>query len=91
MLLGSQWMRMGKTQKLQSHFKEFRSLAWEAANERACELGWVRNFGELHKVVRRTGMWASYKRGERHPAQYRGHGSKCHNSGSAQLVRRLCS
>jgi len=48
LLLGSQWMRMRKTQKLQSHFKEFRSLAWEAANERACELGWVRSCGELH-------------------------------------------
>jgi len=27
-------------------FKEFRNLAWEAANERARELGWVRSCGQ---------------------------------------------
>ena len=36
-------------------FKEFRTLAWEAANERARELGWVRSCDELHEAVRRAG------------------------------------
>ena len=36
-------------------FKEFRTLAWEAANERARELGWVRSCEELHEAVRRAG------------------------------------
>ena len=30
-------------------FKEFRTLAWEAANERARELGWVRSCDELQE------------------------------------------
>jgi hypothetical protein len=36
-------------------FKEFRALAWEAANERARELGWVRSCDELHEAVRHAG------------------------------------
>ena len=36
-------------------FKEFRTLAWEAANERARELGWVRSCNELHEAVKRAG------------------------------------
>ena len=30
---------------------EFRTLAWAAANEEARQLGWIRSFDELHKVV----------------------------------------
>jgi hypothetical protein len=36
-------------------FKEFRTLAWEAANEMGRELGWVRSCDELHEAVRRAG------------------------------------
>jgi hypothetical protein len=36
-------------------FKEFRTLAWEAANERARELGWVKSCDELHEAVKRAG------------------------------------
>ena len=36
-------------------FTEFRSLAWEAANERARQLGWVKSCDELHEAVKRTG------------------------------------
>jgi hypothetical protein len=39
-------------------FKEFRTLAWEAANERARELGWVRSCQELHEAAKRTGSAA---------------------------------
>ena len=34
--------------------KEFRSLAWEAANARAYELGWIRSCDELHEAVKRA-------------------------------------
>jgi hypothetical protein len=36
-------------------FQEFRTLAWEAANEKARDLGWVRSCGELHEAVKRAG------------------------------------
>ena len=36
-------------------FKEFRSLAWEAANEKARHLGWVKSYDELHEAVKRAG------------------------------------
>ena len=36
-------------------FKEFRSLAREAANEKARHLGWVKNCDELHEAVRLLG------------------------------------
>ena len=36
-------------------FQEFRSLAWEAANEKARDLGWVRSYDELHEAVKRAG------------------------------------
>jgi len=36
-------------------FKEFRTLAWEAANERARKLGWIRGYDELHEAVKRAG------------------------------------
>ena len=39
-------------------FKEFRTLAWQAANERARDLGWVRSCDELHEAVKRTGSAA---------------------------------
>jgi hypothetical protein len=39
-------------------FKEFRTLAWEAANEKARDLGWVKSCDELHEVVKRTGSAA---------------------------------
>jgi hypothetical protein len=39
-------------------FKEFRILAWEAANERARDLGWVRSCHELHEAVKRAGSAA---------------------------------
>ena len=35
--------------------KEFRTLAWEAANEKARDLGWVKSYDELHEAVKRTG------------------------------------
>ena len=35
--------------------KEFRTLAWEAANEKARDLGWVRSYDELHEAVKRAG------------------------------------
>jgi hypothetical protein len=39
-------------------FKEFRTLAWEAANKRARELGWIRSCEELHEAVKRAGSAA---------------------------------
>jgi hypothetical protein len=36
-------------------FKEFRTLAWEAANEKARHLGWVKSCDELHEAVKRAG------------------------------------
>jgi hypothetical protein len=39
-------------------FKEFRTLAWQAANERARDLGWVRSCDELHEAVKRAGSAA---------------------------------
>jgi hypothetical protein len=38
--------------------KEFRNLAWEAANVRARELGWIRTCDELHEAVKRAGSAA---------------------------------
>ena len=35
-------------------FSEFRALAWEAANEKARNLGWVKSCGELHEEVKRA-------------------------------------
>jgi hypothetical protein len=32
---------------------EFRALAWEAANEKARDLGWVKSCDELHEAVKR--------------------------------------
>jgi hypothetical protein len=34
---------------------EFRNLAWEAANEKARHLGWVKSCDELHEAVKRAG------------------------------------
>jgi hypothetical protein len=34
--------------------KEFRTLAWEAANAKARDLGWVKSCDELHEAVKRT-------------------------------------
>jgi hypothetical protein len=34
--------------------KEFRTLAWEAANEKAHDLGWVKSYDELHEAVKRA-------------------------------------
>ena len=39
-------------------FKEFRTLAWEAANERGRQLGWIRSCQELHEAVKRAGIRA---------------------------------
>jgi hypothetical protein len=36
-------------------FQEFRTLAWQAANEKARDLGWVRSYDELHEAVKRAG------------------------------------
>ena len=36
-------------------FSEFRALAWEAANDKARQLGWVKSCGELHETVKRAG------------------------------------
>jgi hypothetical protein len=38
--------------------QEFRALAWEAANAKARELGWVRSFDEFHEAVKRSGSAA---------------------------------
>ena len=35
-------------------FQEFRSLAWEVANLKARDLGWVRSCGQLHEAVKRA-------------------------------------
>jgi len=35
--------------------REFRTLAWEAANEKARDLGWVKSCDELHEAVKRAG------------------------------------
>ena len=35
-------------------FQEFRTLAWEAANEKARDLGWVKSYDELHEAVKRA-------------------------------------
>ena len=34
--------------------REFRALAWEAANEKARDLGWVKSCDELHEAVKRV-------------------------------------
>jgi hypothetical protein len=34
---------------------EFRALAWEAANQKARDLGWVKSSDELHEAVKRAG------------------------------------
>ena len=39
----------------QISLREFRSLAWEAANEKARDLGWVKSYDELHEAVKRAG------------------------------------
>ena len=49
--LGLPWMR---DPGASITFKEFRILAWEAANERARELTWI-SCDELHEAVRRAG------------------------------------
>jgi hypothetical protein len=33
-------------------FSEFRNLAWQAANDRARQLGWVRSCDDLHKSAK---------------------------------------
>ena len=38
--------------------QEFRALAWEAANVKARDLGWVRSCDELHEAVKRSGSAA---------------------------------
>jgi len=38
--------------------QEFRALAWEAANAKARDLGWVRSCDELHEAVKRSGSAA---------------------------------
>ena len=35
--------------------REFWTLAWEAANEKARDLGWVKSCDELHEAVKRAG------------------------------------
>ena len=40
----------------QISLREFRSLAWEAANEKARDLGWVKSYDELHEAVKRAGQ-----------------------------------
>jgi hypothetical protein len=35
-------------------FQEFRTLAWETANEKARDLGWVKSYDELHEAVKRA-------------------------------------
>ena len=43
-------------------FKEFRALAWEAANEKARSLGWVKSCAELHEEVKRASSMAVIRR-----------------------------
>jgi hypothetical protein len=33
-------------------FSEFRTLAWEVANEAARQLGWIRTCNELHEAAK---------------------------------------
>jgi hypothetical protein len=33
-------------------FNEFRAFAWEAANETARQLGWIRSCGDLHDALK---------------------------------------
>jgi hypothetical protein len=35
--------------------KEFRAVAWETANEKAHELGWIKSCDELHEAAKRAG------------------------------------
>ena len=35
-------------------FSEFRNLAWQAANDRARQLGWVRSSEDLHTTAKRA-------------------------------------
>jgi hypothetical protein len=37
-------------------FSEFRTLAWEVANEAARQLGWNRTCDELHEAAKRAGI-----------------------------------
>ena len=55
MPLGSQWMSTPKIFEAPITFNEFRALAWEAANEKARHLGWVKSCAELHEAVKRAG------------------------------------
>lgn len=37
-------------------FSEFRSLAWDVANQTARRMGWVRSCDEVHKTAKRTAI-----------------------------------
>jgi len=55
------WLAMDgyeQDSEAQITLKEFRALAWEAANEKARELGWIRSCDELHEAVKRAGSAA---------------------------------
>ena len=36
-------------------FRRFRTVAWEAANEKARDLGWVKSCEDLHEAVKHAG------------------------------------
>ena len=49
------WLAMAEDSEAPITFWEFRTLAWEAANEKARDLGWVKSSDELHEAVKRAG------------------------------------
>ena len=51
---GSQWTSGLKIRSYDND-QGFRTLAWEAANEKARDLGWVKSSDELHEDVKRAG------------------------------------
>ena len=51
------WLAMDESEE-DTGALEFRALAWEAANAKARDLGWVRSCDELHEAVKRSGSAA---------------------------------
>ena len=45
----------GEDPEAEITFGEFRTLAWEVANETARQLGWIRTYNELHEAAKMAG------------------------------------
>jgi hypothetical protein len=54
-LRGSQWTSGADDSEATITIGGFRALAWEAANQKARDLGWVKSSDELHEAVKRAG------------------------------------